>query len=108
MKVAVTARGAGLGAWLDEDFAHCLQVVIVDDSDRFQAWDNPFREEPEDQAAEKLANRLIESNVNAIITRQIPASSEAILKKAGIDIHLAEQGAVLSLVEQARSRPNAT
>lgn len=38
MKVAVTAKGAGLGAWLDPVFETCLQIVIVDDRDRFEAW----------------------------------------------------------------------
>jgi len=102
MKIAVTSRGAGLGAWLDETFAHCLQIVIVDDSDRFQAWENPFRNQPEVEAAENLARRLIEDGVQVVVTRQIPDHVQALLAEAGIRVHQADQGAVLSLVEQAR------
>jgi predicted Fe-Mo cluster-binding NifX family protein len=101
MKIAVTAKGAGLGAWLDPNFADCPQIVIVDDRDRFEAWANPFRgKEPNDGTA--LAAKLIQEQVAILITGIIPAQALDNLQKAGITVYQAEKGAILELVEAAR------
>ncbi len=102
MKIAVTSKGAGLGAWLDPNFESCLQIMIVDDKDRFEAWSNPCREvSAEDKAA--LATRLCEEKVDIVVTGSISTASLKRLGEAGIEVLCAEQGSILTLVEAARN-----
>ena len=101
MKIAVTAKGAGLGAWLDPVFETCLQIVIVDDRDRFEAWMNPFRETESDDGL-ALAAKLAEEKVNILVTRSISSLAKERLAVAGIDVISAERGSILELVEAAR------
>jgi len=101
MRIAVTAKGAGLGAWLDPTFADCLQIVIVDDRDRFEAWANPFRgKEPNDGF--DLAAKLIQEQVGMLITNAISTKAFVYLQKAGLVVYQAERGSILDLVEAAR------
>lgn len=101
MKIAVTAKGAGLGAWLDPIFETCLQVVIVDDRDRFEAWMNPFREAGLNDGL-ALAAKLAEEKVGILVTGSISSQAKEILTVAGIDVIFAERGSILELVETAR------
>ena len=102
MKIAVTAKGAGLGAWLDPMFETCLQIVIVDDRDRFEAWMNPFREaNMSDPLA--LAKKLAEEKVDILVTGSISPQSLQKLSDAGIKVFCAERGSILELVEAARN-----
>ena len=101
MKIAVTAKGAGLGAWLDPVFETCLQIVIVDDRDRFEAWMNPYREiYAMDPLA--LARKLTDEKLDMLITGTISPQALTLLKQAGIEVLLAEHGSILELVEAAR------
>jgi len=102
MKIAVTSKGAGLGAWLDPNFESSLQIMIVDDRDRFEAWSNPCRETcgKEDAA---LASRLCEEKVDIVVTGSISPASLKKLGEAGIEVLYAEQGSILTLVEAARN-----
>ena len=102
MKIAVTAKGAGLGAWLDPNFETCLQVVIVDDRDRFEAWMNPHHEaSTKDNLA--LATKLSEEEVDILVTGSISPQSLKKLGDAGVEVFYAEQGSILELVEAARN-----
>jgi predicted Fe-Mo cluster-binding NifX family protein len=102
MKIAVTAKGAGLGAWLDPVFEACLQIVILDDRDRFEAWMNPFREaSTNDNIA--LSTKLAEEKVDILITGSISPHSLEKLSAAGINVFCAEGGSILELVEAARN-----
>lgn len=101
MKVAVTAKGAGLGAWLDPVFETCLQIVIVDDRDRFEAWMNPFREAGT-QDGLALAQKLTEEKVDTLITGALSSRALDLLRSADIDVFTAKQGSILELVEAAR------
>lgn len=102
MKIAVTAKGAGLGAWLDPDFTNCLQIVIVDDRDRFEAWANPYREkQPKDGV--DLAAQLIREQIDVLIAGVIPAQALTELLKAGVVVFQVKSGSVLELVEAARA-----
>jgi predicted Fe-Mo cluster-binding NifX family protein len=101
MKIAVTAKGAGLGAWLDPNFETCLQIVIVDDRDRFDAWLNPYREaSAKDDPA--LAIKLTEEKIDILVTGSISPQSLEKLGEAGIKVFCAERGSILELVEAAR------
>lgn len=102
MKIAVTAKGAGLGAWLDPVFETCLQIVIVDDRDRFEAWMNPYRGmNPMDPLP--LAKKLAEEKVEKLVTGSISPQALTYLSEKGIEVLLAEGGSILELVEAARS-----
>lgn len=102
MKIAVTSKGAGLGAWLDPNFETCLQIVIVDDRDRFEAWMNPYRETGRgDDLA--LATRLIQEKVDIVVTGSISPQSLEKLSKAEIKIFSAAGGSILELVDAARN-----
>ncbi len=102
MKIAVTVKGAGLGAWLDPDFGKCLQIIVVDDRDRFEAWMNPYREaNPPDGLA--LANKLLEEKVDALVTGSISPLALETLSSAGVVVFYAERGSTLELVEAVRT-----
>jgi predicted Fe-Mo cluster-binding NifX family protein len=102
MKIAVTAKGAGLGAWLDPNFETCLQIVIVNEQDEFEAWANPFREGTEDDRV-ALANKLAEEEMDILVTGLISSQSLQKLVEAGIKVFYAKQGSILELVEAARN-----
>lgn len=102
MRIAVTAKGAGLGAWLDPVFETCLQIVVVNDHDRFEAWMNPYHDiYATDSLA--LARKLIEENVGMLITGSISPQASSLLREKGIEVLLAEHGSILELVEAARA-----
>ncbi len=102
MKIAVTAKGAGLGAWLAPVFEDCLQIVIVDERNRFDAWMNPYREvSAMDSLA--LARKLAEEKVDVLVTGSISPQALILLKEAGIEVLLAERGSILELVEAVRN-----
>lgn len=103
MKIAVTAKGAGLGAWIDDDFLHCKQIVLVDENNRFEAWSNPFKEDSSQTAAIQLANWIVDEGIKLLITKEIPPQCREIFENAGVVIYQVKEGAVLSLVEQARN-----
>jgi len=98
MSTIVTARGAGLGAWVDEDFAHCRQVVVVAEDGSFDAWDNPF---PAEQNGDRLAEKMIEEikDLKAVVTASIDPETVELFTEHRIAVYLAKQGAVLALVE---------
>lgn len=100
MQIAVTSKGAGLGAWLDPDFNRCAQIVIVDDKNRFQSWPNDFQ--PDDDGV-SLAQRLVAEQVVCVVTGLISTQASFILASAGIQVLLAQRGSVLELVEAARN-----
>lgn len=102
MRIAVTAKGAGLGAWLDPNFETCLQIVIVDDRDRFEAWMNPSREANTKDSL-SVATKLVEEKVDILVTGSILPQSLQKLGEAGIEVFCAEGGSILELVEAARN-----
>ena len=101
MEIALTAKGPGLGAWLDPELATCGHIMIVDDRDRFRSWPNAFGgAQVENDVV--LAQRLVESGIDALITGTLSAQAYAVLRAAGIDVYLSDVDAVLTLVERVR------
>jgi predicted Fe-Mo cluster-binding NifX family protein len=98
MSIVVMARGAGLGAWVDEDFAHCRQVVVVAEGGGFRAWENPFR--TEDRGAD-LAQRILAEvrEITGVVTANIDPDSLRPFSDREVPVYLAGKGAVLELVE---------
>ena len=101
MRIAITSRGAGLGARLDPHFGKCKQILIVDDEDRFDAWENPASDESGGQGI-LLAGRLAETSCDGLITGVINPQAYDLLREGGIDVYLADKGSILDLVELVR------
>lgn len=101
MEIALTAKGPGLGAWLDPDFGTCGHVMVVNDRDRFRSWANAYgATEAVNEVA--LAERLVEEHVDALVTGSLSPAAYAVLKAAGIDVYLTGVDAILTLVEKVR------
>ncbi len=99
MNIVLTAKGPGLGAWLDPVFARCGHLMLVDDDNRFDAWPNPQRETAD---AVALARDLAARRVDAVVTGVIPPDAYALLAQAGIPVYLVEVDAILTLTEVVR------
>jgi len=101
MRIGLTAKGAGLGAWLDPHFGRCQQVVLVDENNRFEAWTNPSSERP-GGAGISMAKRLADSGCTALITGVINPEAFEYLKERGIPVYLVGRGILLELIEALR------
>ncbi|MGQ9715611.1 MAG: NifB/NifX family molybdenum-iron cluster-binding protein [Anaerolineae bacterium] len=103
MRIAVTAKGAGLGAWLDPDFGKCQQIVIVDEVGNFEAFPNPARDLPGGQGL-AVAKSLTALGIDAVVTGILNPQAYRRLLEAGISVFLVEgEGSVLEAVEAVRS-----
>ena len=102
MKVAVTSKGAGLGAWLDPEFEKSLQIVIIDDSDRFTSF-QPQLLFSEGRPGVAAAKRLVAEGVDILVTGSILTEAGALLRGAGVSLLHADSGSILELVEKARN-----
>lgn len=101
MKIALTVKGVGLGAWLDDDFAQCGFVMLVDDDDRFESWKNPDAE-LEGQTSQKLTELIIQLQPDILVTGKLTAAQKESLTSQGIQVLSDCQGFVLELLEKAR------
>jgi len=102
LRIAITSRGAGLGARLDPRFGKCKQLLIVDDDDRFDAWEDPTKDQPGGQGI-SLAKCLTETGCDCLITGVINPQVYDLLRKSGIAVYLAEKGSILELAELVRN-----
>jgi predicted Fe-Mo cluster-binding NifX family protein len=101
MRIALTVKGVGLGAWLDEDFAQCGFVMLVDDDDLFKSWKNPASEN-DDQSPQKLTELIVQLQPDILVTGKITAAQKESLTSQGINVLSDCQGFVLELLENAR------
>lgn len=101
MKIALTVKGVGLGAWLDDDFTHCGFVMIVDDDNRFDSWKNPTPG-VEEESNQALAEIILQAKPDTLMTGKIPAAEKAALISQGIQVVDNQTGFVLELLEAAR------
>jgi|YNPNPStandDraft_1061719.scaffolds.fasta_scaffold17140_6 predicted Fe-Mo cluster-binding NifX family protein len=102
MRIAITARGPGLGAWIDPDFGTSGYVLIVTDDNDFEAWPNPSKASGDARGLD-LARRLIDAGVDGVITGTVSPDALTLLHRAGIPVYLAGMDSVLTLVEGARN-----
>lgn len=104
MNVIVMAKGAGLGAWVDQDFAHARQIVLVKDSGGFEAAANPFASSAGTESSAKLAQFILSEfrDIGAIVAGAIDDDAKSTLQENGISIFIAAKGSVMELAEAAR------
>lgn len=98
MKIALTVKGSGLGAWLDDDFAHCGHVMVVEEDYQFTSWENPDKE-AETDGPENLYNAIISENVDFLITGRISPIDKERMENAGVKVIENKSGAVLNLLD---------
>lgn len=100
MVVAVAAKGAGLGAWVDDSFAGCRQIVVVREDGRFEAFANPY---PGDASGMALAEKLIAEvrPLGALVTGGVGTEVLELFARGGIAVHSARSGSVMELAEAA-------
>ena len=96
MKIAVSSKGAGLGAWLEPDLGKCGFLVIVDDRYKFTAIENMG-------SVVNLVNQAINEGIEAVVAGNFDDEIISILKKNRIKIFFAQRGSILELVEQANN-----
>ena len=101
MKIAVSSKGAGLGAWLEPQFGMCNFLVVVDENNEFDVIENTSKCQSEDDE-KRLAGDLIEQGIGGLVTGTLSDSALQILKDKGILVYLAEKGSILELVEKVR------
>lgn len=101
MKIALTVKGVGLGAWLDEDFAHCRHVIIVDDDNAFESWKNPAPA-GNGHTSPELMDYLIQEKPDILVTGMISDIHQAKLESQGIKVLSVRKGFVLELLDEAR------
>ncbi len=101
MKIAVTAKGAGLGAWLDPNFEESRQLVLVSDEGRFESWaaDEAPGGDPKGSARVAWLTRV---GAGALVTGTLSTKTRDRLAAAGIMVLSAGSGSVLELVEAAQ------
>jgi len=101
MKIAISAKGAGLGAWLDPVFEASRQLVLVSDEGRFESWAAEEAPQPDPQGSARIA-WLARMGAGALVTGRLSVEARDRLAAAGIMVLSAESGSVLELVEAAR------
>ena len=103
MKIALTVKGVGLGAWLDDDFAHCGFVMIVDDDNRFDSLKNATSGVEEDSNHE-LAEIILQIKPDILMTGKISAAEKSAFISQGIQVADNQTGFVLELLEATREK----
>lgn len=103
MKIALTVKGVGLGAWLDDDYDQCGFVLLVDDVNQFESWKNPLVN-TEGQSPQALTALIIEAKPDVLVTGMITESQKETLTSEGVRVMDNCQGFVLELLDQARGQ----
>lgn len=103
MKIALTVKGVGLGAWLDDNYAHCGFLLLVDDVNQFVSWENPMSDTA-DQSSHALTTFIVEEKPDVLVTGQITDTEKEALSSQGIRVLDNRQGFVLELLDQARKQ----
>jgi predicted Fe-Mo cluster-binding NifX family protein len=99
MKIAVSSKGAGLGAWMEAELNQCGFLMIVDEAGDFSAIENPACHEAA-QNEITLAEAAIAQGVGALIAGSVGTAAQKLLRENGIGIYYAQSGSILELVEQ--------
>lgn len=107
MNIIVMAKGAGLGAWVDSDFAHAHQIVYVQARGGFEAIENPFRTSPSNTSDLELAlAEFILSkfpDTKAVIAGSFNLKTREYFESHNVFAVVEPSGSVLMLVEKLRA-----
>ena len=103
MKIALTVKGVGLGAWLDDNYAHCGFVMVVDDDNQFESWKNP-ESKGNDLSSNELTESIIQAKPDRLITAKISGSQKAALTSQNIAVLEDQTGFVLELLDDVRQQ----
>jgi predicted Fe-Mo cluster-binding NifX family protein len=98
MKIAVSSKGAGLGAWMEPQLSQCGFLMIVDETGDFLTVENPGSPQPEENEL-ALAQAAIDQQVGAFITGFVGKAALDLLKKKGIQVYAAQSGSILELID---------
>lgn len=106
MNCIVMAKGAGLGAWVDNDFAHARQIVYVPDDGGFEALENPCSAisspsyDDEKALAEFILSKFPETH--AVIAGSFIQKTREYFKSHNVATIPEPSGSVLGLVEKLK------
>lgn len=95
------AKGAGLGAWVDQDFAHARQIVYVKDSGGFEASENPFA--TEDESSLSLSQFIVNAfpKTQAIVAGAFDEAAQRFFDEKHVALYIAAKGSVMELADKA-------
>lgn len=96
MKIAVSSKGAGLGAWIEPSLKSCGFLVVVDDNFKFVAIENKGN-------TTDMTNQAIGEGIEALVAGTLDDEIIELLKGSDIKIFIAQQGSILELVEQVNN-----
>jgi len=98
MKVAISSKGAGLGAWMEPVLGQCGFLVVVNEDRDFFAIENSNREAADFNEL-ALVKEAVARGIDALIAGSLAESTRIYLQENGVKIYQAQQGSVLELVE---------
>jgi predicted Fe-Mo cluster-binding NifX family protein len=93
MKIAVSSKGAGLGAWIEPNLSNCGFLVIVDENFRFETIENK-------SGTKALIEKAIAAGVHTLVTGSVEDELLQLLQKNNIEIYYAQEGSVLELADK--------
>lgn len=103
MKVAITSRGANLGAELDPRFGRARFFVVVDtETDRSTVHDNKGNLNALGYAGIKAAEAVLRLGAHAVITGNVGPKALATLKAGNVKVCVGATGQVRQALEQFR------
>lgn len=101
MKVAITSRGANLGAELDPRFGRARFFVVVDtETDRSTVHDNKGNLNALGYAGIKAAEAVLRLGAHAVITGNVGPKALATLKAGNVKVCVGATGQVRQALEQ--------
>jgi predicted Fe-Mo cluster-binding NifX family protein len=98
MKVAISSKGAGLGAWMEPVLGQCGFLVVVTEDRDFFAIENSNRESADFNEL-ALVKDAVAQGINALIAGSMAELTKTYLQENSIKVYQAQQGSVLELVE---------
>lgn len=93
VKIAVSSKGAGLGAWIEPDLSKCGFLVIVDENFRFETIEN-------NSGTTVLIEKAIAAGVHTLVTGSLEDELLQLLQNNNIEIYYAQGGSVLELADK--------
>jgi predicted Fe-Mo cluster-binding NifX family protein len=87
MRVAISARGTGLGCQFEPRFERAEQFLLVDmDSGAWQVLDVRASRRPAGDASVQVSRRMVEQGVKVVIVEQVSSTAREALCAAGVQL----------------------